>query len=254
MLIISSVLIGSIICQYCDLKSCRGKTHIACQFNGTWAPKCPENAKIIDLPKTLKTYIVTTHNGWRNKIALGTQKGFKAAIQMATMKWDEELAKLASYNVKQCVMKHDACRNTEKLKFVGQNLARRATTLPFGDVKEFINKSISEMWYGEIKYAKQADIDKCCRKYNKTEQTVDHFLQIVNESSTRVGCAYAEYTVNNIFNTTLFACNYSRTLIRGQPIYRKGKKVSGCKTGRNPKYYGLCSVNEKIDPNTIYIL
>lgn len=40
---------------------------------------------------------------------------------MATLSWDDELAKLASLNVASCEFAHD-CAVTEKYPYVGQNL------------------------------------------------------------------------------------------------------------------------------------
>lgn len=38
------------------------------------------------------------------------------------MEWDEELARLAELNVKNCQMEHDSCHNTEEFVQSGQNL------------------------------------------------------------------------------------------------------------------------------------
>ncbi len=65
-------------------------------------------------------------------------------------------------NVRQCRMSHDGCRNTREFRFAGQNLASRSRTSSYDPVDWFINYAIQEQWYGEIKDARQPDIDKCC--------------------------------------------------------------------------------------------
>jgi hypothetical protein len=58
--------------------------------------------------------ILDFHNEKRNLIAIGGLGQFPQAIRMAKMIWNDELALLAGLNTKQCVMKHDACRNTSE--------------------------------------------------------------------------------------------------------------------------------------------
>lgn len=76
--------------------------------------------------------------------------------------WDDELAFLASLNVMQCDINHDECRNTVRHNFAGQNLAIASRTGSFQDVNTFLNESIDAGWYGEVKDARQSDIDRCC--------------------------------------------------------------------------------------------
>lgn len=71
----------------------------------------------------MKQLIVHQHNKKRNLLAGGKLDGFVAACRLATMQWDDELAKLAVLNVMQCKMQHDPCRNTPKYRHSGQNIA-----------------------------------------------------------------------------------------------------------------------------------
>lgn len=45
------------------------------------------------------------------------------------------------------------------------------------------------------------------------------------------------------------ACNYAALYDGSAPIYEKGKPASGCVSGSNPEYSGLCSKNEYFDVN-----
>lgn len=67
------------------------------------------------------------------------------------MTWNNELAFLASLNTKQCQMKHDKCRNTEKFQFAGQNLAIRSTT-GFLPTEMIIDRTLMS-WFNEYKKA-----------------------------------------------------------------------------------------------------
>ena len=63
----------------------------------------------------LKAALLNAHNDKRNLIASGSVTGFKPAVRMATMVWDNELGALAELNTKQCAMKHDSCHNTSNI-------------------------------------------------------------------------------------------------------------------------------------------
>lgn len=57
----------------------------------------------------MKQAIVDKHNELRNEIALGRVAHYDKAAKMATMQWDDDLAKMAEWNVRQCKMDHDNC-------------------------------------------------------------------------------------------------------------------------------------------------
>ncbi len=60
-----------------------------------------------------------------------------------------------------------------------------------------------------------------------------------------MGCAISLYTDSD-WKRFLFACDYSYGNVIGNPVYLTGKTASGCKTGTNPKYPGLCSSYEVV--------
>lgn len=61
----------------------------------------------------VKTNILKIHNESRNQQAIGkVNKNFASGSNIATMQWDDALAQFAELNVRQCVMKHDACVNS----------------------------------------------------------------------------------------------------------------------------------------------
>lgn len=70
-------------------------------------------------------------------------------------------------------------------------------------------------------------------------------MQIVLEHSNKVGCAALRQTYNGWLQT-YFVCNYAFSPVHGHPVYEIDTNVT-CKTGKNPHYGSLCSVDEKYD-------
>lgn len=76
---------------------------------------------------------------------------------------------------------------------------------------------------------------------------VQHFTQYVWADASKVGCAVSTRTKNEDGKRWLYVylcCNYDRGNIIGQSVYKAGAPASMCKTGKNPKYPGLCSIKE----------
>lgn len=74
-------------------------------------PSCREPV-LIEMTDEIKEKILAVHNENRNKIALGEVDNYEKASNMATMEWDDKLAKFAEMNVRKCEMSHDDCMNT----------------------------------------------------------------------------------------------------------------------------------------------
>jgi hypothetical protein len=149
--------------------------------------------------------------------------------------------------VRSCLFQHDQCRNTEQLKYAGQNIALTKATGPVPELVLFINSSIHD-WYSEIKDARQSDMDK----YQSSNRVIGHMTQVVNDLSNEVGCAIIHFA-DSEWNTSIILCNYARTNIMNFPIYESGPAASKCTTGKNKKFEALCSVNEPVDPNAVEI-
>lgn len=76
---------------------------------------------------------------------------------------------------------------------------------------------------------------------------VDRFTQIVQDEACALGCAMIKYNNYDKY-TYYFVCNYSLNNIIGECVYESSTEAaSKCKTGKNPDYPGLCSVNELND-------
>ncbi|KAG5683171.1 hypothetical protein PVAND_012468 [Polypedilum vanderplanki] len=234
-----SMTIG--IVNYCDPNLCpKGTNHIACNNVGNFYATCPSDRTMIAFSNADIQLILDTHNTLRNRIAIGGEPGFKSASRMLIMLWHDELAYLASLNVRQCKMEHDQCRNTFQFQYSGQNLGYRANSLNFEGLSTFL-PNVIYAWYNEIKDAQPSNIETCCGGANFTK--IGHFLQVVQDKAGFVGCAASRYTNPNspASKTVLLACNYSFANILNQKVYQTGPSASACPNGKNAKYPGLCN-------------
>lgn len=77
---------------------------------------------------------------------------------MATIQWDDELARLATLNVMQCRMQHDECRNTPRYRSSGQNIAWRSYYNIEYTQKQVLEDALTD-WFSEYKYSDMSYID-----------------------------------------------------------------------------------------------
>lgn len=76
---------------------------------------------------------------------------------------------------------------------------------------------------------------------------IGHFTCLANDQQTCVGCAAVTYTRKcDKKKIVLLACNYSNTNMRRHPVYKAGAACSGCITGCNNVYPGLCGPQEEL--------
>ncbi|XP_061388379.1 antigen 5 like allergen Cul n 1-like [Musca vetustissima] len=251
-LIVSTLSASVIAYDYCSTKLCnKGVTHIACG-DKEFDESCPDNAAFVHIDDNLKAEIVRAHNEKRNLVAGGGVNGLAPACRMATMEWDDELAAVAAYNVLQCKMAHDKCRNTETFKYAGQNLAWRS----FWGQQSYstlFQKSFA-MWYDEVKDVKMDYLNEFPVGYKGPK--IGHFTVMMADRNIRVGCAAATYDDTRIDGDRqifLIACNYATTNMLGFPIYKNcSSPATSCSTGTNPQYPNLCSTSEVYNVNKWY--
>ncbi|XP_055606866.1 antigen 5 like allergen Cul n 1-like [Uranotaenia lowii] len=231
--------------DYCTANLCKtGVKHVGCNPPAAFGK--PGGA-FVPLDAAKQALILSEHNKLRNKIALGLEKNsagvaYLPAARMTTMQWDAELATLASINAKQCVMKHDSCRNTVVYKYSGQNLASYGTTASTVNATAQLISMIGN-WYKESANANPQFID--AYPSAAPPAVIGHFTQVVKDISDRVGCGMTTWKENG-WNNLLLACNYARTNILGEATYVKGTTASKCTTGKNTQFPGLCSVKEVV--------
>ncbi|XP_039960575.1 antigen 5 like allergen Cul n 1-like [Bactrocera neohumeralis] len=241
-LLILTAVSAALATNYCDPKLCGRTKHIACGNYGAFAARCID-PEVVSFTKRQRDLIVRAHNKVRNRVAGGTS-ALQPACRMATMQWDDELAALAVFNVKQCKGSHD-CHNTATFKYSGQNLAWM-TYNDSPNTTEMSLKSV-DMWYDESKNTKMEYINKYPSNYRGP--TIGHFTVMVADRNIRVGCAASTYMdPDESQYAFLFACNYASTNLVGTPTYKSCTSAASlCETGRNRRYRNLCSPSEKYE-------
>ncbi|XP_055843801.1 antigen 5 like allergen Cul n 1-like [Episyrphus balteatus] len=226
--------------QYCNTNLCKKqRTHIACDNNLKINSSCASYSEMLKLSPKIKQIILNKHNEYRNKLALGGVPHFPSATRMATMRWNDELEFMASLNVKSCTGTHDTCRNTRNFKHSGQNIARRTTfndTIPLETLEYNIYHGI-DRWFREHLICER---DRTVI-FNNGKKKCGHFTVMIADRNTHLGCAVMHMKKEK----TVFTCNYAWTNIKNAKLYNTGRATSQCKTGKNPRYQGLCSINEK---------
>lgn len=229
--------------DYCDPDLCDpGESHIGCNNSGGFVRAC-KKAKVVEVTEEYKKIMLDEHNKYRSTVATGGVKWLPKAKQMATMTWDDELAQLAQLNAYRCVQKHDDCHNTASFRYSGQNL-NHIMTINAGDDIENVPQVIKDLissWWDEKKDVNSRMVDAM---YDPGRHTmVFHFAVMAAEKANKLGCAMSQWSENG--NPYLYlVCNYSFTDVVGLPMYVKGKPCSGCKTGCNSAYEGLCNPDE----------
>ncbi|XP_023302453.2 antigen 5 like allergen Cul n 1-like [Lucilia cuprina] len=244
----SAIIAVASATDYCSSSICsKGVKHIACDNNGKFDASCSADAKMVTITDSLKKLLVDAHNVKRNFIARGGDSKHSPACRMSTMQWDDELAAVAAFNVKQCKMAHDKCRNTDAFKYSGQNLAWMGYYGIPNDAQK-LTQAV-DMWYSEVKDSKQTYIDSYPNGYSGP--AIGHFTVMMADRNIRVGCAASTYSpAGQPYKAYLVACNYATTNMINFPIYASCKKAGqSCTTGSNPNYPNLCSLSEQYTVN-----
>lgn len=80
---------------------------------------------------------------------------------------------------------------------------------------------------------------------------VGHFTQFVWQDAAVVGCAGSKYT-DSAGQEAVLVCNYGFGNMDHVYVYEAGPSASKCKTGPNPDYPALCSVNENYTDDILH--
>ncbi|XP_055609400.1 antigen 5 like allergen Cul n 1-like [Uranotaenia lowii] len=227
--------------DYCDKSLCRpGRTHIGCDNPDQLGPKCVDG-KQVEFDDKLKQLVLDTHNNYRNMVAKGELPWLNKAATLGVMQWDDDLAYLARLHANRCSKGHDECRNTKKYPSAGQNLAMRGSSSDKEpDYAVEIPKHI-ELWWKEKDAVTQDQIDEY---YSKSG--TGHFTLLARDKANRIGCAMVWYKDGSWYRTRM-TCDYSYTNMIGTPGYTSGEPCSGCKSGCDKKWDGLCSKDESYE-------
>ncbi|XP_055537839.1 antigen 5 like allergen Cul n 1-like [Wyeomyia smithii] len=239
-----SYIIGAKTPDYCSstyTKICEHKgNHIGCNPKdfSSYGACYNLHPKMVRMTSAYKKLIMSRHNGMRNTLASGrmssTRGTFPAAKKMPLLKWNNELAKLAELNVKQCEMEHDKCRSTAKFKNAGQNIYYSSWSAKRSNKTKLIEEAI-QAWWDEHKDFYLNEVEK----YRGQSYGVLHFTAM---AQTDVGCAISMYEYAGTGDTFLMTCNYSSWTWMEQAVYATGDPCTGCRGRKCDKTYKyLCS-------------
>lgn len=241
-ILINVLLINVVLCQnWCDIQSkyCKSSPHIACQPNSIGKGNC-QKIRVVPMTQELKALIVKTHNDYRSTVASGKLPGKLAGVtatRMDEIKWDNDLATVAEFHVKNCKMVHDKCRATEKYNSAGQNLAYTASSAKNTNYPAILANHM-KMWFDEYKDVTPDIINK----FGNNGKTIGHFTVMVRDTNPRLGCAMIEYeeTTTRLWYSQMLTCDYADNNWLGAPVFTVGRTASGCKT-ISPSYPFLCA-------------
>ncbi|KRF80140.1 antigen 5 like allergen Cul n 1 isoform X1 [Drosophila virilis] len=266
--------------DYCDPVLCPGpEKHIACHNFGELAESCSPDAHVVRITKARRNMILNELNEYRDRIARGDLMGFNPATRMATLQWDPELASFAELNVKRCALVNDHCRNSDQFRNVAQVVAEGgwqgtpsgggnagATDSPVEyHTEDEVIKATLEQMFAEYKECSMRDIIAYSPPTNRilhlrVSKCIAYFTQLVRDSTTHVGCGILRQTRNTSNNAgqslvsthQYMTCNFVRGNDVNAPVYKSGDRpATECRTGRNPAFINLCSINEIYDSSGI---
>lgn len=210
---------------------------------------------VLPMTDEFREQFVDAHNYWRSSAALGRipdrNSVTKQATYMPKMRYDMELEKSALKYAKLC--------NGDKSMTAG------FTTLPYGTGEnQYIYGSTrtigSDYTVGPsilmivTSWATQHSYYNYDHLTCADQQTCDHFTQIVNKRSSRIGCAIVEcnsiinydgnidgnFDYNSLFGVNVICQYYGAGNDNGESPYHYGDVGSSCETGMDDEYPGLC--------------
>ncbi|XP_001359938.3 antigen 5 like allergen Cul n 1-like [Drosophila miranda] len=246
LIVLAAILGAAIAVDYCALPTCMDK-HVACNNKGNFSVDCPKDVREIKIEPHRKL-ILTLFNELRNNVAGGTIENLPKAVRMAKMSWCEELAHLASYNVRTCESITDKCRSTERFAYAGQNnviFSYSGAESEYTDAE--ILKEQIENWFAERSNATPEILANFPEEL--PNKNVAKFTIAVAEKNTHVGCAAVRFS-RDFYNHFVLTCNFATSNIIGQPVYTPGEKATtGCKNryGAAFDFPNLCYAKEIYD-------
>ncbi|XP_039154181.1 antigen 5 like allergen Cul n 1-like [Drosophila simulans] len=231
--------------NYCHIKNCpadKKLPHIGCNSSGSWSPKCGKEPKIIDVPNHIQKFILHYHNTYRDIVAGGQLHRLPIAARMLKLKWDHDLAFLASILVKRCDLQPtDHCISTEEFSSPSYHVVYnkfKAKQDTFRIVRSQLNA-----WYDQYKKVSASSL---FGGFSTDKKEIGHFLRMIVGPSNRLGCAIAS-TEKDGWTHQWLGCLYSCSPQKNPLLYEySGKPGEYCTTGINGIFQNLCNDTEPV--------
>lgn len=117
-----------------------------------WADVCGDNYKSIKMTDPVKSFILKTHNQYRNSVAKGATR-LPPAARMLTLRWDENLASLAKLAAKLCRLRRPVEAFSTPTSFdPGYNaIYAKIPPTEHHDLKKILRAQM-RMWYDQHIY------------------------------------------------------------------------------------------------------
>uniref|UniRef100_A0AAG5DLX1 SCP domain-containing protein n=1 Tax=Anopheles atroparvus TaxID=41427 RepID=A0AAG5DLX1_ANOAO len=204
--------------DYCTNSYCEpGLVNVGCNPPPlTGGPACAgKNPVIMEITSVEIDFMLNKMNTLRQSYASGAHTPtFPLARSMPSLQWDAELASQAGNNVRSCTVMYDECHNTAQFSNSGQlgfsGAFTNASTLSY-----VLNFMLNILDYQKDPFVKGVN------SYTNFDSTKPgtNLAQVLNDRSSKVGCAFQKWNYNTASSTFYLICNFSANLIEGQPIY-----------------------------------
>nr|XP_022910473.1 venom allergen 5-like [Onthophagus taurus] len=232
--------------DYCNLPCYIGNKSIP---NAICKNKCKQNDSCkntnfgeLQFSNSDRYYILTWHNLYRHRYAIGKENNITVA-NMMVLSYDQELENIAMCLAKKCNEEVDFCKRSFKFGNIGQNEFQ----LIHITKSELDNKLLIQMgiqfWFDEYKHLR----DGVKKVFDEKKMFAKSFSQMIWAKTRYVGCGGVHYEVDKKVFYKLI-CNYGQEgNLNGKEIYLEGNPGSRCPKGfkRNLVLNGLCGTNLK---------
>uniref|UniRef100_A0A0K8TYL2 Venom allergen 3 n=1 Tax=Bactrocera latifrons TaxID=174628 RepID=A0A0K8TYL2_BACLA len=226
--------------NYCKL-ACENpkKTHAVCANRmQKLIENCPPDTKIMPLDD-IQAVILKLHNERRDFVASGKDERLPPAARMGELFWDEELADLAEYSVRRCLISDPHCYSTPTLP----NPGRSANIYKYEKTEVKFEELVSSRVVNWLDTATECTAEIAANFPEDIPGHVDFFGRAITDSNNQVGCAASEW-VKKSNKYFLLVCLYTKDVQAGKRLYKFGRPASRCLSGSSNLYKSLCSTEE----------
>ncbi|XP_018785797.1 PREDICTED: venom allergen 3-like [Bactrocera latifrons] len=240
MLMMATEVASKTVIDYCKLGCAKPKMqHAVCaNRDKKLIANCPKDTKILSLDG-MQHIILQLHNERREFVASGKKELLPPAARMGELFWDEELADLAEYSVRRCLISDPHCYTTPTLR----NPGRSANIYKYEKTEVKFEELVSSRVVNWLDTATECTAEIAANFPEDIPGHVDFFGRAITDSNNQVGCAASEW-VKKSNKYFLLVCLYTKDVQAGKRLYKFGRPASRCLSGSSNLYKSLCSTEE----------